>query len=86
MQALDNICEEIDDAQRWTFCDRRTKLLRGDGSSQEQEATHASQFLLDKEVNFPITKWLRISNGMIAAKLKRRKENLPFDAKLQTKT
>jgi len=85
MQVLTSIGEEIDDAQRWSVRDRMSNLLRGDGNSQEQETTHASQFLLDKGLSATLTKRVRVLFGKIAAKLKRRRDNLPFDAKLPTK-
>ena len=85
MQVLTSIGEEIDDAQRWSIRDRMNNLLRGDGNSQEQETTHASQFLLDKGMSATLTKRVRVLFGKIAAKLKRRRDNLPFDAKLPTK-
>ena len=57
-----------------------SNLLRGDGNSQEQETTHASQFLLDNGMSANLTKKVRVLFGKIAAKLKRRRDNLPFDA------
>jgi hypothetical protein len=86
MQVLTSIGEEIDDAQRWSVRDRMSNLLRGDGNSQEQETTHASQFLLlDKGLSPALTKRVRVLFGKIAAKLKRRRDHMPFDAKLPTK-
>ncbi len=85
MQVLTSIGEEIDDAQRWSVRDRMSDLLRGDGNSQEQETTHASKFLLDKGMSPALTKRMRILFGKMAAKLKRRRDHMPFDAKLPTK-
>ncbi len=85
MQALTDIGEEIDDAQRCSFRDRMSDLWRGDGDSQQQETTHASQFLLDNGMSPTLTKKVRAFFGKLAAKVKRKRDNMPFDAKLPTK-
>ena len=59
--------------------------MRGDGESQQQETTNASQFLLDKGMSPTLAKKVRVIFGKLAAKLKRKKHNMPFDAKLPTK-
>ena len=48
-------------------------ILRGDGESQQQETTHASQFLLDKGMSPTLAKKVRVIFGKLAAKLKRTK-------------
>ena len=85
MEALADFGEEIDDAQRWSFRDGMNNLLRGDGDSQQQDTTHASQFLLDKGVSPTLAKKVRAFFGKLAAKIKRRRDNTPSDAKLPTK-
>jgi hypothetical protein len=85
MQVLTSIGEEIDDAQRWSVRDRMSILFRGDDNSQQQETTHASQFLLNKGLSPALIKRVRVLFGKIAAKLKRRRYHMPSDAKLPTK-
>ena len=84
-RALTDAGEEIDDAQRWSFRDRMNNLLRGDGSGQSQETTHASLYLAEKGLAAALVKKLRITFGVMAARRKRTRDGMPSSAELPKK-
>jgi len=77
----------LDDAQEWLFRDRLSNLLRDGGAGclaqpEQQQTTHAGQFLIDQGVAASVVRKVRSLFGKFAAELKRKSEGLESNAEL----
>ena len=83
-QTLIDAGQEPDAAQEWSFRDRVSNILRGEGSVEQGQLTiHAAAYLLDEKKHTAAeVRKIRSKFGRLAAQAKRRREGLAADAEL----